>query len=255
MDPADSWVVFVGAGAECLASSVVGVATGGADATTCRDAFEQGLSMGCCGVACLRRLDGSDVAWLAALRRSTPHAPLVLVTPLVPDALALVGVLRAAAPPVVWEEEVATRLAPAVREEVAKDPLQRLVAVVSASMEGTPVVRHAMRVAVRTWPPITSVRLLAEALAVSRETLYAHWATCFSGRLRPKEFLEWVVLLRALTSDGRTPIRVAAEVGVDPRTLERLCHRRLGVTFPRARGDGVAPAALAFGERVSLLLG
>lgn len=254
VDPADSWVVFVGAGAEPVASEVVGVAAGGAVLTACRDAFEVELPMHRCGVACLRRLDGHDMTWLTALSRRFAHAPVVVVTPLCPDAVAAMATLPGGAPPFVWAENVAVRLAQAVPEQVERDPVQQLVTIVRADLPMSPVVHSALRRLMKARPPVTGVRVLAEALAVPRETLYAHWRAAFGGGLTPKEFMEWVLILRALSSGGRTTVRMAAEVGVDKRTLERICGRRLGLTPVAARRRGVTPALGDSVERVSYLL-
>ena len=122
-------------------------------ATKCRDAFEAGLFIGRCGVACLSRREGDDLTWLSALRRRMPHAPAVVVTPLSPVAVAVMRTLPAVAPPVVWAEEVAVNLAPAMREEAARDAVQRLVTSVAAGLPMTPLVHSALRRLVHAQPP------------------------------------------------------------------------------------------------------
>lgn len=255
MDPADPLVVYVGAGAEAIAETSVAALGSDADLTLCRVSFEEALSTGSGGVACLREPTPEELAWLSSLRLRRPHAPLVLVTPLAPASLRANRALHAGGPPVVWAQEVLIGLAPTLSEEVGRDAVPRIAGLLRGKAVGTPVVAGALNRIVRASPPIGQVRTLAKSLKVARRTLYDHWAATFGSGLTPKEFLEWVVLLRALSSGETTPIRMAAAIGVDVRTLERLCHRRLGVTLARAREDGTAPAASAFGERVSRLLG
>ena len=196
-----------------------------------------------------------EAAWLSSLRLRLPHAPLVLVTPLAAAPWRALPALHAGGPPVVWAQEVLIGLAPTLGEEMGRDALRRIAGLLRGAAVRRPVVAGALHRVVRASPPIGQVRHLAKSLNVARETLYGHWAAAFGSGLTPKELLEWVVLLRALSSGETTPIRMGAVVGVDARTLERLCRRRLGVTLAKAREDGIAPVASAFGERVSRLLG
>lgn len=255
MDPADPLVVYVGAGAEAIAETSVAALGRDADVTTCRVSFEEALSTGSDGVACLREPTPEDVAWLWSLRLRRPQAPLVLVTPLVPASLRVIPALHAGGPPVVWAQEVLIGLAPTLSEEVGRDAVRRIAGLLRGAAAGTPVVARALSRMVSASPPINRVRHLARSLNVARRTLYDHWAAMFGSGVTPKEFLEWVLLLRALSSGETKPIRMAVAIGVDARTLERLCRRRLGVSLAEAREDGVAPAASAFGKRVSRLLG
>lgn len=255
MDPADPLVVFVGTGAKAIAEASVAALGRDADVTTCRVSFEEALSTGSGGVVCLREPTPESVAWLSSLRLRRPHAPLVLVTPLVPVSLRVIPAPHAGTPPVVWAQEVLIGLVPTLSEEVGRDAVRRIAGLLLSAAEGTPVVARALNRMVQASPPINRVCHLANSLNVARETLYDHWAATFGSGVTPKEFLEWVLLLRALSSGETKPIRMAAAIGVDVRTLERLCRRRLGVSLAKAREDGIAPTASAFGEHVSRLLG
>jgi hypothetical protein len=196
-----------------------------------------------------------ELNWVAGLRRRRPDVPVLLVLELSTSIASSLATFRGALPEVVWVPDVPSRLRATASQVVARDTVSRVLDELRDTVQVTPLVDQALRKAARAWPPFPSVGQLAAALHVTRGTLYEHWAVAFDAPLTPKAVLEWVLLLRAVSLPERTSGSMAATVGVDRRTLERMCERRMGMKLGAARRLGVEAVVGVLWNEVSPLLG
>lgn len=255
MDTPSSPIVFVGIGATSVAEAVITALGGACRTVTTRGALESALTSRRCAVVCVARAVMDELSWVAGLQRRRPDVPVLLAAELSTSVASGLASFRGTLPEVVWAPEVPSRLRAAVSQTAARDIVATVLNELRDAVPMTPLVDQALRKAAKAWPPFASVGLLASALHVARGTLYEHWANAFGAGLTPKDMLEWVLLLRAISLPERTSDRVAATVGVDRRTLERMCQRRIGMRLAAARRLGVEAALGVLRNEASALLG
>lgn len=208
--------------------------------------FESGAAAAACLVVVQRWLAAGDtVARLASLTRLLPLHPLVLATN--KDADNARSFRSLAVAEVVWLHELDHTLWPAVHQASTRGCRHALAARIEAAPRIAPPLREALTIALTAERPFHTLDALATAIGRCRGTIWYHWhhATLEAPDApRPEDFLDWVLLLHAVTR--KTPARswsdVACELGVHEHTLARLARRLLGATtrtLSQASGAGL----------------
>ena len=187
-----------------------------------------------------------DIEWL----QSTvgPLSPPCVVVPhLSVDCLRRLYPLRSDRLQVVWVDEAKSRLVEVLEEfrKVSRGPMWRLGLSLLSDYSFRPSVRETIgRVcglhhAVETpFVPENSVSQLAGNVDLAASTLSNYWREEVPLRCSLKEFLSWAVLLWAVRKRSRDGWdAVAAQVGLQRRTLERNFIRMAGCTLAAAAED------------------
>lgn len=98
-----------------------------------------------------------------------------------------------------------------------------------------PALRRLLALALTTSPPPRTVNRLAQLLGCAPSTIRRQWRQSVnpSGLQRPKDLLDWLVLLNAVSTKrpGLNWRVVAASIGTHERTLSRLAVRLTGDTL------------------------
>lgn len=206
--------------------------------------FRRSLHRAECAVIVAPTLQiGERLGRLAALRIMHPLLPIILVTRRAPEAAKSTSRLRLEE--IVWIGQVEDRLGPAVERARERLLRRRFADHVDPSERISPLLRKALVLACRAETPVVSVTALARRVDCDRRTLWLHWKRARPKEAHLKDFLSWLLLLRAvgLKTPGRSWRAVAEEIGVHTQTLRRLCRRVTGVTLSDARRRGKVWAA------------
>lgn len=190
-----------------------------------------------------------------------PGTPLILVMNKDEKWIPLLVRAGVRASAVIWWR----KLDPGLSEALERWSYSRFVRIVEDELrvagELTRQLEAALRYALRRRPPVSSVRRWSEEVDVSRTTIYRHWRQSFGPAppLRPKEFLEWLVLLRGWRARQRGARwkTVARRVSVSLRTLSRVCRRRMDrslTELSRVEGPRDNSPSGRFVEAVRLLI-
>ena len=215
---------------------------------------EDTLRVRCCGIVCLRTLTDDVITWIRHLASRRAGCPIILVVPLSADSARLVAEDPAGSRYLIWLEEVPEQLADRVAAVAGLDPVAGILRCVARGLGEEPFVLNALKKMASTHPPIAAVLELSTRLGVTPNTLRYHWARTTGGDPTLKEFLEWVLLLRAADLAHLAPVSAAYRLDIHVRTLERMSDRRLGVTLAGMRRHGIDFVAGRFRERLGGLL-
>jgi hypothetical protein len=189
-----------------------------------------------CAVAGIRILHDSRLFRSLCALGSTLSCAVVLVTARSADNARSLkdGVFEE----VIWFEEIGPKLSHAARNAISQRELRSLSTRISSLPHIRPRLRRAMAAALSAPAPPLRVEELASLSGCDRTTLWDDWHRC---RLpgTPKTFLQWALLLhaRARKQPGAAWRRIAAELGVDERTISRVAQRLLGARGRRTVGE------------------
>jgi AraC-like DNA-binding protein len=217
--------------------------------------FEQAAHAASCSVVYIPWLR-SDPAFarLSAFKIRHPNHPVALATRYDPDnARSLLNVF---VDEVLWHNEIMQDLSSVVAQICSHDfNYVRCLAVPFAEADHIPsALRTALAHACKNEPPIPTVNALAQRTGCDRRTLWNQWkeAVGSSSALRLQDFLQWIVLMRAVGRKTRTRswAQVAAEVNVHPQTLGRYAKHLAGHNLSELHRDGPAILAHLFRQRV-----
>lgn len=165
--------------------------------------------------------------FLSGLRGRSVESSLFLVTRLTRRNCELLASLTPVRR-VIWLDEIESKLREALDLRTRTGALTDLEAeLVRLAADGW--LQDALVIAARSEPPPSSVRAWARLIPCAVSTLEYHWRRDFPngiGGLRPKDFLDRLILLSACEALKRTkPEAVAYRLHCHRRTLERLAAR------------------------------
>jgi hypothetical protein len=188
--------------------------------------FQSAAGSATCAVVVMPWLsEGDAMLRLVVLRESAPSTPIVLITT---GEFANVRLTRGLpVNEVLSFEEARTRLGFVV-DGIRTVTLLAALATAAAGATHIPAVPRATIVSLcRTRGPMLRERTLATALGISRGRLWREWVGAFGGELRLKDFLDWVLLLRALSCKtlDRSWADVSEALQVHERTIDRTSMR------------------------------
>lgn len=193
-----------------------------------RAEFEAACARGSCAVL------QTDVFRLGSttesLAREHPcgETPLVVVTERTPGNMRTLVRLKTSG--IVYYDEVKTALLPTLERVHGATYLQGVGARLRCAPRITARLRGALSHACRSPDPIISVTMLARREHCDRSTLYRGWGQLWDeGELTLDQFLDWVLLLRAIPRKraGQTWASLAKGLSVSERTLARTARRIL----------------------------
>lgn len=191
-------------------------------------------------VLVIPQVDRSDVRPIAQLSEWSSTLALVLVTERNAERLRLLAGVRLDA--IVWFEAVATELPIAIARINREQFFLEISDLILRSENLSPLMRSVLARAARQPYPVRSVQRLAALADRTPAALWHHWHLEVRGEtaLRLEDFLDWLILLRAIQHKlpGRDWSVTAEAVGVDPRTIRRIAHRLTGSTLHRIEMDG-----------------
>lgn len=206
-----------------------------------------------CLLAVALALDRADVrARLQQIRRQHPASPLVIITS--GDAANLERLLGLNADGVVTVERIEDELGSVVHSLQHRSPLEVAATAFEEAESLDDVVRAAVVTALRSVPPIHTVKALARQAGLSRKRL---WDRFRPLRLRTGwsclDLLHAVALWRTieLVRSGGNIRRAWRDLGLSPRTARRACRAHLGCSPSDLldRADTLERAILDFVER------
>lgn len=216
-------------------------------------AFEDQVACSECAVIALEWLsDADDFAHLLALRARLPLQPIVLLTRR--DADNARWLKDVFVDEVVWQDEAAHELWPAIRRARAHGVLGTVAAAFQRADGVPPPLRRALAFACRNARPVYTVSQLMGVAGCDRRTLWRYWrdASTAPAALSLQEVLDWLLLLRAAgrkTADVSW-CAVAEELGVHEHTLGRLAYRLTRQTLREVAARGADSVLLRFSEQV-----
>jgi hypothetical protein len=198
-----------------------------------------------CAVVAIDQLeDSAAFQHLCAFKTRVPAFPVVLVT--ARDADNARHLKHLVLEEVLWNCEAAAQLRTVVEGMRGRSLFAGLVRELEAAPRLGTHLRTALVYACTSAVPVRSVGTLARAVGRNRCTLAREWRRVMGIRSAPRleDFLDWVVLLRALElrARGRKWAAVADDADVHPQTLSRIAVR-LG-------GDSLAALAEVGPERL-----
>lgn len=202
--------------------------------------FIAAVRLGASGVAGLKKFDASTLAWLQTLERSKSGS-VVLVAPLTVASARWARALWNEEATVRWLEEL-PRAERGFSITLLESARSDLILELNRSTAGQPTLGRVLaRLGQAGEPPPATVSELCRAAFASESVVRYHWNQVFDFGL--KDVLSWMVLLAALLDapDGHWD-RIARDVRVHRRTLERLSRRLTGLPLAEAarRPDVVA---------------
>ncbi len=127
--------------------------------------------------------------------------------------------------------ELKASLADHVTRALARDIRYRVAGEIESIGDMAPALRYALSLACRSSQPIRTIAELARRCRRDRRTLWHHWRRHVgTSVIRPKDFLDWILLFRAVEQrrKGGSWSSAAAGLGIHPRTLCRLTRRLVG---------------------------
>lgn len=212
--------------------------------------YERARPRASCSVALIDRLHLDPLFERVATRAGGAVHPTILVTDKDPENLRLIRGLTLEE--VIWPEEVAHALVPAIHRACNAGYLQQVAKVIDGTRQLPQRLRSALAHACRNDVPVGSVNDLAAAVECDRSTLSRQWQ---KGRgagvqLRLEDFLGWLMILRAVgrRSPGRKWSAIADELGMQERTLARVARRLLRSGLRELDVNGYADVAARFEE-------
>ncbi len=191
--------------------------------------FIRGASAAQLGVAGASEDNLKAIARLSKLHCTAPLWPLVVVAPLTPK---MVGFLEEAnlLRTTFWAEDDERRLEARVRAALRADVLNRAAEVLCGRATSSIVMQRLIKAALLETPPPRSIASFARSQRIARSTVHEYWVAAFGSDTTPAELLEWGKIMRAERSLRVSPVsRVALNLGLHRRTLERMVLRRLSL--------------------------
>lgn len=194
----------------------------------------------CCIIAWARTNVAARDARLTVFGNRHPLLPLVLVTRR--DAHNLRRVSQVPIAEIVWIQEMAATLGPAIVRARGTLYFYRLADRIGSRTDLPLPLRKALMVACRSEAPPASVTELARLVDRDRKTIWYHWTNVL-GAAQPihlKNFLVWLRLLRAagLKQTGVSWQKVARDLGTNDRTLRAQARRVTGWTLSELKSAG-----------------
>ena len=201
-------------------------------------AFLEAVRAGVVGILYLDGPAGELAAWLAAAAYEESAGDVILAAGAVPETVQAFRHTRFA--DVWWEHEGVDALRQRVRAVVAGDP-RRTLQELNASARGLsfPMGAAVQRLCDPQKHAVRSVAQLGTELGVPERTLRRAWGLGVA-RCSLKDLADWALLLRGLVmareyGPSTSRIRIAMELGIHERTLERISLRLSGRTFASLR--------------------
>jgi hypothetical protein len=196
--------------------------------------------------------DAAERARLAELRARFSRRALVLVTSRDADNVRqLQGI---AVEELLWLHEIERDLVAATRRAHAHSLRCTIADAIDSAEQLAPRLREVLHAAAVRTQPVRSLRELAAMTRCHRTTLWYHWprGTVRGPRLRPQDFVDWLLLLHAVAAKdpARNWSAAADAAGVHQHTLARIARRLLGRTLRAVERDGYADVAAAFEQHV-----
>jgi len=197
-------------------------------------------------------LGHGSLNYAAAVRRSHPHQPLVIVN--AEDCSEAHWLGRSPCDEIVRLCDLDQELGPAVSRACLGGVLAELASAIESDKRVPPTLRAALAVAYRARPPVRSVKELAAQVGCQPRTLEHHWRATIpcAGGFRLHDLLSWLLLLHATT--GRLSAAnwtvVAAELGVCLQTLARLGRTLAGLSLREIAALGHRGTLPLFRRRV-----
>lgn len=192
-------------------------------------------------------------ARLQQVRRQLPTTPVVIVTSA--EYANLIRLARLNAEVVVPAERMEDEFASVVRGLQRHSPLDVAAAAFEALGSLDAVARAAILAALRSLPPIRTVKALARCLGVSRKRLWAGFrpvqiCTGWSSLDLLHAVALWRVIELARRSGGGVQ-RAWRELGLSDSTARRTCQAHLGCAPSKLldHADALEHALLGFAER------
>ena len=187
-----------------------------------------------------------DVEWLRSTEPLSP--PYVVVAHLSVHCLKRLYPLRSGRLQIVWTDEAESRLVKVLEEfrRVSRGPMWRLGLKLLSDYSFRSSVSETIGRTCGLYSdavdtplvPENSVKQLAGHVDLAASTLSRYWREEVPLRCSLKEFVSWAVLLWALRARSRDGWgAVAAQVGLQRRTLERNFIRMAGCTLAAAAAD------------------
>jgi hypothetical protein len=130
----------------------------------------------------------------------------------------------------IWTQNVSQQLQPSVQHALSKARFNRIATAVRANIHLTHVTRDFLTTALLARKPFRTIEDVAVALGVNSKTIHNHWHESGVADLSPKNFLDWIILLRAdaLRASGLSWSAVTSRTGVHQHTLARAARRLTG---------------------------
>ena len=208
------------------------------------DGFQDLLQGAAVGIAGMDRCSDADVDWLRGSFALGPSGPsCIVVTPLSLTRLQRLRAIESTRFHVVWAEEVKERLGTILDQidPAHLDPLRHLgrhlVRDYPLHKALTRGISQICRLSddPECGPPKNSVSELAEYAGVAPDALRRYWREQMPLRCRPKELLNWALLLWGIRRRSAASwAAIADAAGVRRRTLERAAMRLAGCTLATA---------------------
>lgn len=215
--------------------------------------FERTKSRAMCSVMAVESL-ATDPAFRRYADSSHGAAahPTVLVTKRDPENLRLIR--NVPLQEVLWFEEAAYALGPAIHRAQGANHLQKVAEAIGESQQLPRRLRDALQHACRGSTPVRSIAQLAAHVGCNRSTLSRLWKRSVGpdAGLRLEDFLAWLIVLRALRqrSPGRKWSAVADDLDVPERTLRRLVGRWAGGNLRTLTVADYPSVAARFEDRI-----
>jgi hypothetical protein len=195
-------------------------------------AFESAALTSECAIAVVSWLSTDDaVSRIAALRFRSPLLPLVVVTAKDADNVRLLS--RLVVEEIVWQHEAERTLSLAVRSARSHAMGRRITESIAAADHLPVQLRTGLIHVLRSLTPVRSISEVASAVGCHRRTLWYQWRLVVRGEppLRLEDFLDWVLLLRAVSRKqaSRGWSEAAGAAGIHEHTLARLARQHTGL--------------------------
>jgi hypothetical protein len=178
---------------------------------------------------------------LSALRILRPLIQIIVLTEFQQSNLGHLAYVQVNG--VLPTDAVDQRLVDLVRDRLRAGPLDPIASLFEASLTLNPELKAAFSAMFRTFPPLRSVKALSNAIECDRRRLASWWRAYVSPRtgLRLKDALGAVLVFHAirLRRSHENWSVVAAQIGIDPRTLARISSRVFGATLNQLFAEGV----------------
>jgi len=202
--------------------------------------FQQSIGDACCVVVALPNL--ADADWLVCIDRILGHPPrteLVLVTRFKPENAPALLNLRSVSR-VVWEGDLEFGLRPAVVRVLGRHVLACPEKAVEDLMKAGIDLGGVLAILGSPRRPPVTVAGLAAATGLSERRFRYLWHRSISPSASPKQFLDWLLLGKALhlREFERSWVRVAGSLSVKIDTLRAISLRSTGLTLSELEGEG-----------------
>ena len=210
------------------------------DATGSRALFEQIVRDACCAIVVLPDLgQPSLLPWVQSLHGAHPHLGWIVLTRFAPDNVAELLQLRFQ-PHLVWLAHAEKTLGPAVTNILQSGGLGCLSRTIRDSQGIPPELRDALTRALLLGRPPRTVAGLGRGVGLKERRVRYLWSLHFTHTSSPREFIDWVLLARALRLRmiGETWSQVAAKLSTKEDTLRAVCARRVGLSLSELEGRG-----------------